>query len=127
MQGLEIVNIDPFALTLAEFSQQTFRLLLFAQALLQLVQTHTQRLNLFRLMTLIDAVTQQLAGHFPRLATRQRAVNSRHQLVSLLKLAVGGLRHAHLLVEVEQLLGRFLLFSLEGFQPLIGALRGQIR
>ncbi len=58
MQSFQIVNIDPLTLTLAEFSQQTFRLLLFAQALFQLVQTHTQRLNLFCQMTLIDAIAQ---------------------------------------------------------------------
>ena len=63
-----------FTLTLTELGQQTLGLLLLAQTLFQLVQTHTQRLHLFGQMTLVDAVAQQLAGYVPRFVSRQRAV-----------------------------------------------------
>jgi chromosome condensin MukBEF ATPase and DNA-binding subunit MukB len=35
---------------------------------------------------------------------------------------VRGLRHAHFLFQRQHFLRRFLLFRLEGFQPLVGAL-----
>jgi hypothetical protein len=78
-------------------------------------------------MALVNAVAQQFARHVPGFITRQRAVDRRHQLVSLFKLAVRGLRHAHFLFQRQHFLRRFLLFRLEGFQPLVGALRRQIR
>ncbi len=78
-------------------------------------------------MALVHAVAQQFARYVPGFIARQRAVNRRHQLVSLFKLAVRGLRHAHFLFQRQHFLRRFLLFRLEGFQPLVGALRGQIR
>jgi hypothetical protein len=62
------------------------------------------------------ALVQRLraAVHAPRPGfTRQRAVDSRHQLISLFKLAVRGLRHAHF-CSSEQLFSGFLLFGLEG-------------
>ena len=127
MQGLKLVKIVMFALTLAEFGQQTLGLLLLAQALFQLVQTHTQRLNLLGQMALVHAVTQQLAGNVPGFVTRQRAVNRHNQLIGLLKLAVRRLGDAHFLFEGEQFLSGFLLFSLEGIQPFVGAFRRQVR
>ena len=57
MQGFQLINIEMFSLTFTELRQQTFRFLLFAQALFQLTQAHTQRLNLFRQMTLLNAFT----------------------------------------------------------------------
>ncbi len=41
----------------------------------------------------------------PRLVTRQWAVDCHHQLISLLKLAVRGLRHAHFLLKREHFYG----------------------
>jgi hypothetical protein len=75
-------------------------------------------------MALIDAVTEQFASHIPGFITRQRAVDGCNQLVSLFKLTVRSLRHAHFLVEIKQLFGCFLLFGLESLQPFIGAVRG---
>ena len=127
VQRFQLIDIELFTLTLAEFSQQTLGFLLFAQTLFQLAQTHAQWLNLFRQVALFNAFAQQLTRHAPGFTTRQRAVDSRHQLVSLFELAVRSLRHAHFLFQRQQLLGRFLLFGLEGFQPFSGAIGGQIR
>ena len=127
VQGLKLVEIVIFTLTLAEFRQQTLGFLLFTQTLFQLVQAHAQRLHLFGQMALIDAVAQQLTGNVPRFVTRQRTVNRHHQLVRLLKLAVRRLRHAHFLIERKQFLSGFLLFGLEGIQPFVSAFRGQVR
>ena len=127
MQGLKLVEIVIFSLTLAEFRQQTLGFLLLAQALLKLVQTHTQRLNLLGQMALVHTVAQQFTGNVPGFVTRQRAVNRDYQLISLFKLAVRRLRDAHFLFKGEQFLGGFLLFGLEGIQPLVGAFRRQVR
>ena len=127
MQGLKLVKIVIFALTFAEFRQQTLGFLLLAQALFQLVQTHTQRLNLLGQMALVHAVAQQFTGNVPGFVTRQRAVNRYDQLIGLLKLAVCRLRNAHFLFEGQQFLSGFLLFGLESIQPLVGAFRRQVR
>ena len=127
MQGLKLVEIVIFTLTLAEFRQQTLGFLLFTQTLFQLVQAHAQRLHLLGQMALINAVAQQLTGNVPRFVTRQRTVNRHHQLVRLLKLAMRRLRHAHFLIERKQFLSGFLLFGLEGIQPFVSAFRGQVR
>lgn len=126
MQGLKLVEIVMFTLTLAELGQQTFGFLLLAQALFQLVQAHTQRLHLLGQMALVDAVAQQFTGNVPGFATRQRAVNGNYQLISLFKLAVRRLRDAHFLFKREQFLGGFLLFGLEGVQPFVGTFRRQV-
>ena len=127
MQRFQIVDIVAFALAFAELSQLTLGVLLLAQTLFQLVETAAQPLRLVGLMALVNAVAQQFARHVPSFITRQRAVNRRHQLVRLFELAVRGLRHAHFLFQRQHFLRRFLLFRLEGFQPLVGALRRQIR
>ena len=123
MQRFQIVNIVAFSLTLAEFAQLAFSVLLLAQTLFQLGQTAAQPLCLLGEVTLVDAIAQQLARYVPGLITRQRAIDGHHQLVSLLKLAVGGLRHAHFLFQRQHFFRRFLLFGLECFQPLVGAFR----
>ena len=127
MQRFQIVDIVAFALAFAELSQLALSVLLLAQALFKLVEAAAQPLRLLGLVALVHAVAQQFARHVPGFIARQRAVNRRHQLVSLFKLAVRGLRHAHFLFQRQHFLRRFLLFRLEGFQPLVGALRGQIR
>ncbi|CSR50761.1 Uncharacterised protein [Shigella sonnei] len=81
-------------------------------------------MNLLCQVTLIDPFAQQFAGDIPSLVTRQRAVDCHHQLISLLKLAVRGLRHAHFLLKREHFFSRFQLFRLEGFQPFGGAVGG---
>ncbi|MNZ74104.1 hypothetical protein D3C78_925450 [compost metagenome] len=101
MQGFQIVNIDTFSVAFTEFGQQTLGFLLLAKTLFQLVQAHTQRLNLLCQMALVDTVTQKFTRDFPRIASRQRAVDRGNQLVSLFKLAVRSLRHAHFLIERE--------------------------
>lgn len=55
VQRFQLIDIELFTLTLAEFSQQTLGVLLFAQTLLQLAKSHTQRLNLFRQVALFNA------------------------------------------------------------------------
>ena len=127
MQRFQIVDIVTFTLAFAELGQLTLSVLLLAQALFKLVEAAAQPLRLLGLVALVHAVAQQFARHVPGFIARQRAVNRRHQLVSLFKLAVRGLRHAHFLFQRQHFLRRFLLFRLEGFQPLVGALRGQIR
>ena len=127
MQRFQIVDIVAFALAFAELSQLALGVLLLAQALLQLVEAAAQPLRLLGLVALVHAVAQQFARHVPGFIARQRAVNRRHQLVGLFKLAVRGLRHAHFLFQRQHFLRRFLLFRLEGFQPLVGALRRQVR
>ena len=127
MQGFQFVNIEIFALTFTEFRQQTFSFLLLAQALFQFAQSHTQRLRLFRQVTLVNAFAQQFARHVPGLISRQRAIDRHHQLIGLLELTVRGLRHAHFLFQRKHFFGGFLLFRLEGFQPLGGAISRQIR
>lgn len=123
VQGFQLVNIVAFAPALTELIELAFGILLFTQTLFKLRQTTAQPVRLFGLMTLINAFAQQLARHAPGFITRQRAVDLHHQLVSLFKLAVRGLRHAHLLFQRQHFLRRFLLFRLESFQPLVGALR----
>ena len=127
MQRLKLVEIVMFTLTLTELSQQTLGFLLLTQALFQFVQAHTQRLHLLGQMALVDAVAQQFTGNVPGFVTRQRAINGDHQLIRLFKLAVRRLRDAHFLFKREQFLGGFLLFGLEGIQPLVGAFRRQVR
>ena len=127
MQSFKIVEIVIFALALTELRQHTLGFLLFAKTLFQFVQAHTQRLNLLGQMALVHTVAQQFTGNFPRFVTRKRSVNCHNQLVRLLKLTVRRLRDAHLLFKREQFLGRFLLFGLEGIQPLVSAFRGEVR
>ena len=127
MQRFQIVDIVTFTLAFAELGQLTLSVLLLAQALFKLVEAAAQPLRLLGLVALVHAVAQQFARHVPGFIARQWAVNRRYQLVSLFKLAVRGLRHAHFLFQRQHFLRRFLLFRLEGFQPLVGALRGQIR
>ena len=97
MQRFQLIDIKLFTLTLAEFGQQTLGILLFAQTLLQFAQSHAQWLNLFRQVALFNAFAQQFTRHAPGFTTCQRAVDSRHQLISLFELAMRGLRHAHFL------------------------------
>ena len=124
MQSFQLIDIVAFALPLTEFIELAFGVLLFTQALFELGQAAAQPVRLFSLMALINAFAQQLARYVPGFITRQRAVDLRHQLVCLFKLAVRGLRHAHFLFQGQHFFRRFLLFRLERFQPLVGAFRG---
>ena len=124
MQSFQFVDIVTFALTLTEFVQLAFSILLFTQTLFKFRQATAQPVRLLCLVALINAFAQQLARHVPGFITRQRTVDLHHQLVCLFKLAMRSLRHAHFLFQRQHFLRRFLLFRLESFQPLVGALRG---
>ncbi len=129
MQRFQIVDIVAFTLAFAELGQLTLSVLLLAQArLFELVEA-AAALRLARPGGAGSAPSRSNSRATSQASLRASGrVNRRHQLVSLRsKLAVRGLRHAHFLFQRQHFLRRFLLFRLEGFQPLVGALRGQIR
>ena len=78
-------------------------------------------------MALLHAFAQQFTRHAPGFTARQRAVDSRHQLISLFELAMRGLRHTHFLFKRQQFFSGFLLFGLESLQPFGGAVGCQVR